>query len=578
MLGLGFSPANVASVIGVIAPVASIASGAIGDYDVSDFSSLTIEDTDKVTAWGDQNGGTSFVAAGSLRPAYDATGFKGQPCLTFSGAQAMNANAIANSFSGDDQAFAWFIVAEVTSLGNNDMIVLGSSSDADPLAIMRETSSQYAFLKRQDTGGSAIGPIGGVTATRPHLYSTYTDVAGTTATIDANNITEVSATIDVSNTTVDTLCLGARDSNGAKSFYSSMKVAQVILFDKFLTAEEIKDTKRALGLKWGVQYAEAGMSATSTLSSVATLQTLNLAALSMTTTLSTSAVMSQSIIASSGPTQATLSAAAAMSKILQRSMDAASTLTSSATLSTFTPVSYTREMVDFPGSAWLWVQNAMTGAVDTSKELTISMWFNRDSGTATDYVWSMDGGTRAYLYFGNPGSGTGMVCELKNAAGTKIFRVQVADSEFGDTTDDHHFVFSVDLTDTGKRHVYIDGTAASSVTWETYTNDTYEFTNTTDTITIGGLASNNTGATTASVRYDGTLGEIYVAQEYIDLSVGVNLAKFIDGSGNAVDLGSDGSDVTGTQPLMYLRGGHTTIATNLGLGENFTVLGTLTTA
>lgn len=68
------------------------------------------------------------------------------------------------------------------------------------------------------------------------------------------------------------------------------------------------------------------------------------------------------------------------------------------------------------------------------------------------------------------------------------------------------------------------------------------------------------------------LAEFYLTNEYLDISVTANRRKFISAAGAPVDLGSDGSTPTGTQPLVYLSG--TAAYWNLGL--NFGSSGSFT--
>lgn len=78
--------------------------------------------------------------------------------------------------------------------------------------------------------------------------------------------------------------------------------------------------------------------------------------------------------------------------------------------------------------------------------------------------------------------------------------------------------------------------------------------------------------------FDGKLAELYIGPgQSLDLSVGANLEKLITSGGEAEDLGADGSLVTGTAPLYYLRfSDNTNLGLNSGTGSDFTVSGTPT--
>jgi len=68
---------------------------------------------------------------------------------------------------------------------------------------------------------------------------------------------------------------------------------------------------------------------------------------------------------------------------------------------------------------------------------------------------------------------------------------------------------------------------------------------------------------------------------YLDPTVPTNLAKFLNGSGNPVDLGTDGSTPTGSIPPLYLSQRTLTandFAINHGNGGALVLTGTLTLA
>jgi len=118
---------------------------------------------------------------------------------------------------------------------------------------------------------------------------------------------------------------------------------------------------------------------------------------------------------------------------------------------------------------------------------------------------------------------------------------------------------SVDLSDTGKRQVYVDGSAAS-ITWSTYANANIDF---------SGVLNAWIGKQLTSDFADGRIGFFWFNTEYIDFSQEANRLKFFDAFNYPVDLGEDGSLPTGNQPLIYLNNDFH-LGTNLGSGGDFT--------
>lgn len=83
-------------------------------------------------------------------------------------------------------------------------------------------------------------------------------------------------------------------------------------------------------------------------------------------------------------------------------------------------------------------------------------------------------------------------------------------------------------------------------------------------------------------NFVGDMAECWFDDSYIDFSVEANRRLFYSATGKPVDLGSDGSTPTGSQPIIYLsvRPGDVAadFATNRGSGGNFTQNGTLAVA
>lgn len=91
------------------------------------------------------------------------------------------------------------------------------------------------------------------------------------------------------------------------------------------------------------------------------------------------------------------------------------------------------------------------------------------------------------------------------------------------------------------------------------------------------------GGTTAGLSlFDGDMAELYFTNEYLDLSVTANRRKLITAALKPANMGSTGSAVTGTAPLVYcsLRLGDAASAffTNRGTGGDFTDQGSIAVA
>jgi len=136
-----------------------------------------------------------------------------------------------------------------------------------------------------------------------------------------------------------------------------------------------------------------------------------------------------------------------------------------------------------------------------------------------------------------------------------------------------HILASWDLTSIGSP-VFNAYLTDAAVTWQVSPN-----------ILVGGTEIDYTdtdffmGAfgAAADQPVNGCLSEVYINEaEYLDITVESNRRKFISAGGKPVELGSDGSDPTGTAPIIYLPNVYTSFQTNAGSGGNFTVTGALT--
>ena len=203
----------------------------------------------------------------------------------------------------------------------------------------------------------------------------------------------------------------------------------------------------------------------------------------------------------------------------------------------------------------------MVGVLNSNR-LSLSCLLNKRT-TSTGHILGTNNST--VLVFIN-GSDQ-LVLIGKNSIGTTILTATVTSPTISNTT-----VFSImffcDLSDTLKRGIYINGNAASSITWSTYTNDAIALSQAT-TLQIG---ANGSGAG----KLDGNLSELYLTTDYIDFSQEANRLKFRDAFGNPVDLRPQIAAGTLPNPAIYMRFDPANFGKNSGTGGDFTVSGTIT--
>lgn len=186
----------------------------------------------------------------------------------------------------------------------------------------------------------------------------------------------------------------------------------------------------------------------------------------------------------------------------------------------------------------------------SSKTWTISLWARPTLQSIIENYFGCDFSTNAGGMYGRFGkNATGQrwwdIAGL-NSSGTTIVRYHTGPDVITTNTW-NHFVVSFDLTDTNKRHAYMNGAVVSGSSWLNYTNDNISF----KSWCIGDKYAQ------FDQEYKGDMAEVFIHNQYIDLSQSSNLDLFAQSSGGywtPTDLGSDGCGPFNEQPLIYIKG------------------------
>lgn len=153
---------------------------------------------------------------------------------------------------------------------------------------------------------------------------------------------------------------------------------------------------------------------------------------------------------------------------------------------------------------------------------------------------------------------------VENTSGTIVFRRTTTDT-YTDASPWLNILFSSDAA-AGTGHIYVnDAIPNLGTTTNPGGSPTFDLTS-----TEWAVGSRTNGAQ----KLNGCLAELYIAYEFLDLSVAANRRKFISADGRPVRLGDDGSLPTGNQPIVYMPDGNP--EDNRGSGGNFTITGALT--
>lgn len=222
----------------------------------------------------------------------------------------------------------------------------------------------------------------------------------------------------------------------------------------------------------------------------------------------------------------------------------------------------------FPGNS------SNTSQVESTGAWTISFWFRADSSSAgwtsgqgflfEEYYKTVSGKTGFPLRFQLEYESTNKIqFEAFNSSNGRIGRtgyIQGTGANAGAISADTWYWMAVSYDSSGGGfQAYIgergNGTPVSQLFWvnvtsaqEIYTNWHYGGVN--NSKDYGGIAARYAG----NIQFTGELAEVWFTDSKIDLSSSTNRQKFYSATGYPVDLGSDGSTPTGSQPVVYFSG------------------------
>jgi hypothetical protein len=207
----------------------------------------------------------------------------------------------------------------------------------------------------------------------------------------------------------------------------------------------------------------------------------------------------------------------------------------------------------FDGSAdYLRISGALTGATN-NKLVTVSFSFNPSAGSGSKIV--IGGGSP--LRINIRGESTRWLFDLSNTSGGNILTWQDGTGVVPDRM--NHVTLSCDLSDTSKRHVFVNG-VATATTPSTYTNSTIDH-----SFSIWEIGRR---PSLSSHYYAGTLGELYYDNTYTDLATE---NPFWDSDANRPNSVRKVIADTSVTPLIALPIMGNDAGNNLGSGGDFTV-------
>lgn len=221
-------------------------SGLVGWYDGS-AEVLTIKDgSNLITTWIDRSGnGNHLVAAAGDRPTWVANQQNGRGVVNFNGTDEMDMPS--GLFTLPSAANTIFVVSRRTSeSGATETIYnLSDGVTAEAFGIYPAAASQFSFRNREGAGTNIT--LTGVTTTNFNIFESYFN-GSTSHSGTVNNGTPVTQAA----TTATGINSGDVGANNAANLLLTGDVAELIFYNRELTATERSTIKTYLSVKWGI--------------------------------------------------------------------------------------------------------------------------------------------------------------------------------------------------------------------------------------------------------------------------------------------------------------------------------------
>ena len=216
--------------------------------DAADSSTITI--STGVSVWADKsgNGRNAAQATGSKQPAYTST-INGKNVVTFQGTDdtmQIGANA---AFNANSQTI--IIVAKQASSANQSLWYKADSNSAVGVIMRYRVGGDFWLYQKNDSGGETLRnfPNSNLVA---NVYSVVLQPANQDGFVNGAVATLGTATVATAYDNNSGPWLGSRRDVGE---YLAGDIAEVLHWNRALSASERSKVERYLGRKWGITVA-----------------------------------------------------------------------------------------------------------------------------------------------------------------------------------------------------------------------------------------------------------------------------------------------------------------------------------
>ena len=217
--------------------------------DASDTSATNIvESGGLVSQWSDKSGqGNNVTGSGAARPTTNATTKNGKNVLDFNGNDSLVMPSALHSISNSDNTI--FLVSKRnTEDGSGDRVIeCATAGTIDIIHSYSSVAGQYLYKNRNTPGGDVV--ISGLTNTDFQLFTSIH--SGTTSqSLSVNSGTADTNSNGEDVATTDECAIGSNAQSDGSFLIGS--IAEIIIYNRALTATEVASVNNYLSNKWGI--------------------------------------------------------------------------------------------------------------------------------------------------------------------------------------------------------------------------------------------------------------------------------------------------------------------------------------
>lgn len=223
---------------------------------------------------------------------------------------------------------------------------------------------------------------------------------------------------------------------------------------------------------------------------------------------------------------------------------------------------YAANAVDLNGSNTYLSRGADLSGISDGKELTVSLWFRLD-GADSSRISFLAFDSVTWSIFRHEGNTIRASMATSGGSGNLTL---ISSSTYTSSATWHHLLIAADLANS-VADIYVDDADDENGAQTVTANSNMDFTR--GDFTIGSFVGGGN-------LFNGCMADVWLDTTYIDITQESNRRLFIDADGKPVNLGSDGSGPTGSQPVVFCSGETASWHTNKGSGGGFTENGALT--